>query len=236
MRNSVFLLISFVVLVSCQNSKNPNDYTFDIVQPTESIYDPSNYFHGKGSFHKRYGILLRSMHEYDIKPQVSIDYITFDKLGNVDAGTDDIHIDFSFYNYDSPIRISNKVIPDIFMSKMSEKIYLFIVEDSEISQFVKFNSEKYGEWGNVTITKIELSVVAQNVIVTPLAAKFLSNRSYNDNGVLVFVRFENSSERLYKDYLFLGDYMTGWLIKNHYNSINTKSNMWSAPDNSWSRY
>jgi hypothetical protein len=187
---SIFLVIlgCLTSTVSCQQSKNPIDFDFDLNNPTQSIYDPSNYFNqgGVGSYHEKYGILVRYTSEYDIKPEVSINN----------------RIDFSFYNYGEELRINNNVRQDVFANNIATKMHFVIVKENDISNVVQKQSKLYGSWSEATVTGSNYSFKLNDVIVSPLATKFILSRSFNDREALVLVRFENS-EGSFRNYLFL---------------------------------
>lgn len=104
-----FLLITSNLLLfsSCQETKSSEDLNSPSNGQTESINDPNNYSgSGIGTYSEKYGILLRQTLEYDIRPEVSINN----------------KIDFSFFNYGEDLRVSTKMLPNVFLTNIS-RIY-----------------------------------------------------------------------------------------------------------------
>lgn len=203
-------------IISCGDTNGSSDHNSN--SSTESIHDPNNYNKtGVGSYNEEHGILVRYTSEYDIKPEVSINN----------------RIEFGFYNYGEDLRINDKILPDVFVSNVAPKISLTVVNDTEISNLIQNQSKAYGIWGKATLRSNKVSSSIENVIVSPLATKYILNHSDDDNDALILVRFEDTNHNLYKDYLFLGDYLTKDIISTQYKNINTVSEMSYGTDNTW---
>ena len=215
--NYLFSIIYCSVLLSCGNSTNPEDYSDS--KKTNSIFDYKNYFPEEGTYSKDRGVLYRKNEEHDILPIVDYHLIKANACYN-----------FKFYNYNGKLKINNKAISNVYVKGISSEIILSIVKKEDVHDFQYFYSEEYGKWGNATI--LVGNTFVKDVIITPLAVKYLSN-PYN-NGCLVFVRFEQNSGREYKDYLFYGDTITETIVNKNYEMINRKPAIsFPAGNNDW---
>lgn len=215
--NCFFVTVCCSILLSCSDSTNPNDYV--VSEETSSIYDYKNYAGGQGIYYQDRGVLYRTIEEYDILP---IPYI---KRNNLNAG-----YNFNFYNYNGELQINNMVRPNIYANGISSEIILSIVKKDDVRHFNSHNSEEYGEWRNATV--LVSNMLVKDVIITPLAVKYLNNPI--NNGCLVFVRFEQNFGREYKDYIFCGDVTTEIIIDRYYEMIERKPSIWSkAGTNNW---
>lgn len=127
-----------------------------------------------------------------------------------------------FFNYCDELIINNAIIPNIWVPiNIAEDISLSVIDFETITNFTLRMSEKNGEWGYANIRDFNQGLFINDVIVTPLAAKYLRSRSVNDSGSLIFVRFEQDNRRRYKDYLFYGDYNIAYVIEHLYDKIIT---------------
>lgn len=211
----IILILTIFINTSCKKNKSTKDYELSVDNPTESIYDPSNYYANKGTYNQRYGILLRTMIKHDIKPNVSLQN----------------KIDISFYNYGENLIINRNILPDIFHSDYSNCIILKIIEKDNITISSEYDSPNYGLWGNASIKY--KNIHSQNVFISPLAMKHISNSNTHDKDILIFTRFINPNDNLYKDCVFLGDYTMSDIISNYYHAINTHSVIWAPSDYNW---
>ena len=215
--NCIFVITGCYMLLSCSVSTNPNDYADS--EETSSIYDYKNYAGGEGTYYQDRGVLYRTIEEFDILP---IPYIDRKYLN---AG-----YSFDFYNYNGELQINNMVRPNIYANGISSEFILSIVKKDDVLHFHPNYSEEYGKWGYATILVGNMFI--KDVVVTPLAVKYLSDP--NNNGCLVFVRFEQNFGREYKDYLFCGDVTTEIIIDRYYEMIERKPSIWSrAGTNDW---
>lgn len=209
-----------ISIISCRDTNRSNDHNSTSNSLTESIHDPNNYnTTGVGSYNEKHGILVRYTSEHDIKPEVSINN----------------RIEFSFYNYGEDLRINNKILPDVFASNVSPKLSLTVVNETEISNLIQNQSKAYGIWGKATLNSVNFSSSIEDVVVSPLATKYILNHSDDDEQALILVRFEDTDNKLYKDYLFLGDYLTKDIINTQYRNINTVSEISYGTDHTWKK-
>jgi|GEM_PF-5008555 len=232
MKNKKLLLLSISAviffLISCKReSTDPNSYDLNEENKTSNIYDPNNYLLG-GSYHSKYGILNRSMEEYDIVPIADLK-MSVSPNQFIEAG-----YNFEFFNYNGEIQINNKILPNKFASNISSSIRLMVVDYESVLNPSLSISQEFGQWGTATVIIDNPRQVLNNVIITPLATKYLLERSINDRGALIFVRFEQNNGKEYKDYLFYGSTTSGHIVKNNYNQINTIPQMGtSSGTNNW---
>lgn len=206
LKYNIKALFSFVFIAiainsaSCAKSKDPYYLMWENVMLTnEGHFETLKSIHG--TYNSEVGLLCRSIEKNDIRARINYeDYITLD-----------------FFNYDDEIWINDYRIPNVFLSSISKNIILSNIAPEEISIVEMKNSSKFGDYGIANVQLNNSQTTVRGVIVTPLSIKFLNSGKLNNEGSLVFVRFDN--EDSYKDYIFYGDDVIEYIINNRYHKI-----------------
>ena len=212
-----FIVICFMFsLLSCTQMSEDKKIWYDVLK--SSCWDEDahvNLGRTLGTYNDRYGLLCRSAEKYDIRVIVDFEYYSFE-----------------FFNYCDELLINSKYLHNAFLKNFVPSITLLVIKYEDVSTFFPQTSEKNGVWGYANITNYELGLFIKDILVTPLAAKYLQSRSVNDDGSLIFVRFEQNDGVEYKDYLFYGDYNVAYIINNHYDRIRRNHSFIFYDDNS----
>lgn len=207
-----FEAILVFLFISCEVSTNPNDYSLDD-KATASIYDWRNY--GEGTYVHNRGVILYRSYEYcDIRPVAESMYkvrrYELSKFGN--------NITFEFYNYsDANFRLFESGRHNIFTDGFGDQYTLSVVDYDDVLDYRPSYSKEYGEWGKANI--FVNGNFERDVVVTPLSAKFLTERNVNDTGALIYAKFESYSENRHLVFLFYGDINTKIIIENEGNNV-----------------
>lgn len=219
-------LIIFVILLSFLSCKDKTFYDrhrkiWEKVIDKTDMFENGNFQSligtGHGYYHKEYGILYRSVEEYDIRPRLINDKI----------------IDMEFYNYGDEIHVNATVYPNIFHCHTSKYNLIYEIQHDDIVFFELKESLQYGSYGISSIC-LNPPHLIKNVIVSPLSVKYLQTNKLKNDGHLFFVRFMN--ENTYKDYVFLGDYRLSEILKTCSEKIRgtiEPNLVWSGNDSSW---
>lgn len=167
---------------------------------------------GLGAYHTEYGILYRNATNYDAKFEVEVfeDYLPHH------SNTKENLFRIDFYNYGGEIIINNKIIPDVFFSMYSRFNHVKVIQIDDISYIQEKMSEGYGTYMLADI-RISPQNVLNDVVISPLATKYINSSKLHDNGTLIFVRFETKMK--YLDYVFLADFEASEIIEKYYDKI-----------------
>lgn len=187
---------------------------------------------GLGAYHTEYGILYRYATDYDAKFEVEV----FNDFLSTSSNTKENLFRIDFYNYGGEIRINNKINSEIFFSQYSRLNYIKVIQMYDISYIQEKESEVYGTY---MLARIRLSPqnVINDVIISPLATKYINSSKLYDNGTLVFVRFETGKK--YLDYVFLADYKASEIIEKYYDKIEgtvRPRNVCASAGDTWKSY
>lgn len=197
--NLVSIYIFIITLISCGDSTKPEFYT-DARKKTNSIYDYRNYCYAKeGIYYEDRGILSRMIESNDI---LLIPSLNYDDITNP---TPCFKLNYYNYKLDYYPIVENR-LANVFVDADIEKI--FIVKSENIYNYKPKESQEYGEWSNATVFLKDDFV--DNVLITPLATKFLSQKS-KENGCLVFVR-RSSKEDKFRNCIFYGDAYMEYIV------------------------
>lgn len=187
---------------------------------------------GLGVYHSEYGILYRYATNYDVKFEVEV----FEDFLSTSSNIQENLFRIDFYNYGGEITINNKINSNIFFSKYSRLNYVKVIQIDDISFLQEKVSEGYGTY---MLARIRLSPqnVINDVIISPVATKYIKSSKLHDDGTLVFLRFE--TEKKYLDYVFLGDYKVSEIIEKYYDKIEgtvRPHSVYASAGDTWKSY
>lgn len=199
-------------------------YERDYRDKSYHINDFRNYGFGKGTYDKKYGLLIRDRYEGDFyfEPKCIDSKVVFNLI---------------FFNYGDNYRILSNVKDDCMMPLVMNFIEEFcycLIDKSSVLLKEKLCNKKYGDAGltdivldtyNPVTNKTEKKV-HNDVFVTPFALKHIQDAS--STGCLVFFQFIKSGPKAYssdvvvKEVVAVGDYSNTYIFKDHSDMIYTK--------------
>lgn len=202
-------LILFVLLSACSNEQNEQKIKNNrIVEDAYSSSYPNDFFSNSTIYDDQYGMLMaKNMEEYDLylKPT------TMDK-------NHEVHYEMFYCNYFDDIQINLLTASNVFLSIYTSRITQFPIETENFINYkdaeTNLHQIKYG------IASILINgTLIKDVIVTPVAAKKLSEPPGKVSGSPIFVRFEDNTTQKYADYVFWGSYIVKDILRYKLNYI-----------------
>lgn len=164
-------------------------------------------------FMKESGVIkLNTEMRFDIIPEVAL---------STEIGIYKTLVNFKIFNYGSELKINDGAIDNIYSIGLAPLIHLYNVNIDEVKISEEFDSKEYGKWGKGTVSIPNFYKFYQNVFISPLAYKKITQSPSNESH-LILVRF--ISVELNKTLLgvFAGDYLTANIINDNYSQILTR--------------
>ena len=193
--NNVSLLIVLIPLyfVACTSNQQDNidNKTVESIDSKESY--PLDYIFNSIIYDAERGLMVKEQLEYDIlvKP------IYFDALNEV-------HYDILYFNYFDNIQINIQAKRNTLIEILASRITHVPINSTNIFDYKEAYTNEHNIKYAIASVIIDNSLV-KDVIISPLAAKNMSDLSKNSNGTPIFVRFEDDQTQKILDYVFWGD-------------------------------
>ena len=193
--NNVSLLIVLIPLyfVACTSNQQDNidNKTVESIDSKEPY--PLDYIFNSIIYDAERGLMVKEQLEYDIlvKP------IYFDALNEV-------HYDILYFNYFDNIQINIQAKRNTLIEILASRITHVPINSTNIFDYKEAYTNEHNIKYAIASVIIDNSLV-KDVIISPLAAKNMSDLSKNSNGTPIFVRFEDDQTQKILDYVFWGD-------------------------------
>ena len=193
--NNVSLLIVLIPLyfVACTSNQQDNidNKTVESIDSKEPY--PLDYIFNSIIYDAERGLMVKEQLEYDIlvKP------IYFDALNEVPY-------DILYFNYFDNIQINIQAKRNTLIEILASRITHVPINSTNIFDYKEAYTNEHNIKYAIASVIIDNSLV-KDVIISPLAAKNMSDLSKNSNGTPIFVRFEDDQTQKILDYVFWGD-------------------------------
>ena len=193
--NNVSLLIVLIPLyfVACTSNQQDNidNKTVESIDSKEPY--PLDYIFNSIIYDAERGLMVKEQLEYDIlvKP------IYFDALNEV-------HYDILYFNYFDNIQINIQAKRNTLIEILASRITHVPINSTNIFDYKEAYTNEHNIKYAIASVIIDNSLV-KDVIISPLAAKNMSDLSKNSNGTPIFVRFEDDQTQKILDYVCWGD-------------------------------
>ena len=194
--NNLSLLIILIPLyiVACTNNNQQDNIDNKAVESMDSKEPyPLDYILNSIIYDAERGLMVKEQLEYDI----------FVKPSSVDA-LNEVHYEVLYFNYFDNIQINIQAKRNTLIDILASRITHVPINSTNIFDYKEAYTNEHNIKYAIASVIIDNSLV-KDVIISPLAAKNMSDLSNNSSGTPIFVRFEDDQTQKILDYVFWGD-------------------------------
>lgn len=190
--NKLLVLVLFF-LVSCTNTQQVLNDNLIVESLDKDEPYPLDYILNSIIYDAERGLMVKEQLEYDILVKPS----------SVDA-LNEVHYDVLYFNYFDNIQINIQAKRNTLIEILASRITHVPINSTNIFDYKEAYTNEHNIKYGIASVIINNSLV-KDVIISPLAAKNMSDLSNNSRGTPIFVRFEDDQTRKILDYVFWGD-------------------------------
>lgn len=187
------IVIISLFIVSCNNNKNEAIDSRIVESMDKDMPYPWDYILNTIIYDEERGLMVKEQSEYDILVKPSY----------VDA-LNEVHYEVLYFNYFDNIQINIQAKRNTLIEILASRITHVPINSTNIFDYKEAYTNEHNIKYGIASVIINNSLV-KDVIISPLAAKNMSDLSNNSRGTPIFVRFEDDQTRKILDYVFWGD-------------------------------